>query len=307
MNVIEWLLQGDPVTTYLTEKYLLDHHETSHHDQGYIKRYLELFDPDTNRWGHGVYGPKWISTHYTIAELKYMEISYDHPYYQKGLMTLLQYEWVNKGMYNKTRHQDMCIVGMLVNFLSYGRVKDEKMNEMIDYIIAHQFSDGGWNCAWDSGKKPKISSIHTTLSVLEGLSEYVKIGYTYRIDEVKTAIPKGIEVLLSRDLYKQKQDGLPIHESIISIHYPPRWKYDILRALEYLSDIKYPYDERMGDAIDIVVGKMKAGFMPKGDRISGLIHFKLEDERYSRFNTFRALKILNFYKHTLYHKYAISN
>ncbi|MDO9629083.1 MAG: hypothetical protein Q7I99_04205 [Acholeplasmataceae bacterium] len=295
----DFLISGDIVTTYLAEKYLFNH-IFNHQDKGYIEKYLTLFDSKTCRWGNGVYGPKWISTHYTIAELKYMEISYNHPTFQLGLKTLLDYEWVNKGMYNKTRHQDMCIVGMLLSFLSYGRVVDPKINEMVDYILSHQFSDGGWNCSWDSGKNPKISSVHTTISVLEGLSEYQKNGFTYRINEVKEAIPKGIEALLSRDLYKQKSNGLPIHHSMIDIHYPQRWKYDILRVLEYLSMIEYPYDSRMEDGIKIIENKMKNGYMPKGTQISGLIHFQLETTRFSRFNTIRALKVLKFYKPNLY-------
>jgi hypothetical protein len=299
MHILNYLLSGDPVTTYLTKKYLLDQ-ESSHGDLGFIKRYLDLFDSKTNRFGHGVYGPKWISTHYTIQELKYMEISYNHPIFQSGLKTLMDYEWVNHGMYNKTRHQDMCIAGMLVSFLSYGKVNDPKLDEMIDYILSHQFSDGGWNCSWDSGKNPKISSVHTTLSVLEGLSEYVKNGYSYKVFEVKEAIPKGIACLLDRELFKDKKTGKPIHQSIIDCHYPARWKYDILRVLEYLASIRYPYDIRMEDAIQLIIHKMKNGYMPKGSRISGLIHFQLETDRYARFNTIRALKVLKIYKPDIY-------
>ena len=300
MNIIDYLLTGDVVTTYLTKKYLLDK-PFDHHDQGYIKRYLDLFDANTSRWSKGVYSPKWISTHYTIQELKYMEISPNHSYYQLGLKTLMDYEWVDHGMYSKTRHQDMCIVGMLVNFISYGKVDDPKLYEMIDYILAHQFSDGGWNCSWDSGKNPKISSVHTTLSVLEGLSEYVKNNYSYRFQEVINAVTKGIECLLSRNLYQQKTSGEPIHSSMIEAHYPFRWKYDILRVLEYLSDIKYPYDNKMEDAINLLISQMKNGFMPKGTRIPGLIHFQLETDKFSRFNTIRLMKVLKLYRPKLYH------
>ena len=303
MKIIHFLLSGDDVTTYLTKKYLLNQ-EANHHDQGYIARYLSLMDEKTNRFGHGVYSPKWISTHYTIQELKYMEVSFDNPYYQRGLETLLAYEWVNKGMYSQKRHQDMCIVGMLVCFLSYGKSRSEKLIEMIDYILSHQFLDGGWNCSWDSGKNPKISSVHTTLSVLEGLSEYVKNGYTYRIEDIKKVIKEGIECLLNRDLFKNKKTGEAIHPSMVDIHYPPRWKYDILKALEYLQSIEYPYDERIEDAIQLLIQKSKNGLMPKGSQIPGLIHFQLENERISRFNTIRLLKIIKFYKPTLYKEWT---
>ena len=300
MNIIDWLLKGDESISFLTKKYLLNL-TPKQENLGFIKQYLDLFNHKNHMFGGGVYGPKWISTHYTMLELKYMEISYDQPIYQDALKTLLDYEWTNGGMYSKNRHQDMCVVGMLMNVCCYGRINHVKIHEMIDYILDHQFSDGGWNCTWEF-KNPNISSVHTTLSILEGLHEYEVHGYTYRIDEVKQRIIQGEQCLLNRHLFLKSSLDEPIHPEMAQVHYPPRWKYDFLRALEYFSNKNHPFDSRMIDAINRLKSLMKHGYLKKGSKIAGLIHFNLEKEKYGRFNTLRALKILKTYDNLTYEK-----
>ncbi|PKL00685.1 MAG: hypothetical protein CVV56_05170 [Tenericutes bacterium HGW-Tenericutes-1] len=301
MNVIDQLLRSDPVIKRLTEKYLLSQ-EVIFDNQGYIQRYFDLYEPKSHLWGNGVYGPKWISTHYTMMELRYMEIDPLNSIYQDALNTLLSHLWKEDGMYNRKTHLDMCIAGMLLSLSTYGKKDDDRNYEMIDYILSHVMTDGGWNCRWENRPSPKISSVHTTLSILESLRDYIYNGYSYRIDEVKLAMNMGIETLLKRNLYQAHQTKTPIHPAMIKSSYPPRWKYDILRALEYLDSINFPLDSRMDDALNIIEHAFKGPFMPKGSQISGLIHFKLEESKYGLFNTLRALKVMKRYRLNVYNK-----
>ena len=299
MNVIDILLAGDPVIQRLTKKYLLDQ-RVDYDTSGYIKRYLNLYDSHKHLFGGGVYGPKWISTHYTMLELKYMEIDPMHPIYQDAIKTLLKYLWANHDMYNRHVHVDMCVAGMLLSMACYGKSNDPKLLEIIDYILSHQMPDKGWNCLWDRKPAPKIASVHTTLSVLEALRDYEQNGYTYRLDDVKIAMLNGIEVLLKRRLYQAHQTSEPIHPSMIKASYPPRWKYDILKALEFLVSVKYPDDLRISDAINLLSSQMKGPFMPKGTQIPGRLHFHLEEGRYGMFNTLRMLKVLKHFRYPIY-------
>lgn len=301
MNVIDVLLSSDPVIERLTRKHLLKQN-VPFQTNGFIARYLDLYDADKHMWGGGVYSPKWISTHYTMLELKYMEIDPNHPVYQDALNTLIDHEWKSSTMYNKFFHIDMCVAGMLLSLLTYGQRQDQRVFEIIDYILDHIMPDGGWNCSWDRKPAPKISSVHTTLSVLEALRDYEKNMYTYKIKEVKIALLHGIEALLSRNLYQIKGTKKPIHEKMTKGFYPPRWKYDILKALEFLASVNYPDSLRMSDAINLLISQMKGPFMPKGSQISGLVHFQLEEGRMGMFNTLRALKVLQFYRSPLYEK-----
>jgi hypothetical protein len=69
--------------------------------------------------------------------------------------------------------------GMALNYLSYFNVHQAKLESIIDIILEQQLKDGGFNCRLNrSGAK--YSSLHTTISVLEGILEYRKI--TIRIE-----------------------------------------------------------------------------------------------------------------------------
>ncbi len=304
MKIVDWLLEGDIVINYLINKYLLDK-DFSHNDSGYIGKYLELYDKEKKIWGGNIYHNKWISSTYTLLELKYMEISYDNIYYQEGTKKVLDGLWKNHGKINKDKYQDLCMSAMVLSLVSYGKIKDIRLNEIIDYILNHQMEDGGWNCAWDSvHNKSIVSSIHTTISVLESISDYEKNGYNYRLEELKEKQIQGEEYLLERELFKRLSDGEIIHSEIIKFHYPCRWKYDVLRALEYFTNENHPYDIRMEQGLKLIKKNIKKGYINRGNKYSGKIHFPLETTRGGRFNTFRGLKVLkkydiDFYKNIL--------
>lgn len=66
----------------------------------------------------------------------------------------------------------------------------------------------------------------------------------------------------------------------------------------YFVDAEFPYDDRMSDAIELLKGKQrKDGLWPVQAKHQGQVHFDMEKTGGpSRFNTIRALKVLNFYK-----------
>ena len=300
MNVIDLLLSSNPVIERLTKVHLLNQ-KVPFTEEGYIKHYLDLFDPIKKTW-EGIYSPKWVSTHYTLLELTYMELNPKHPIYQEALSSLLKHEWNPELPFGSNHNADMCIMGMLLNMASYGSSKDPKVYEIVDYILDHTMPDGGWNCNWHKRPIPKISSVHTTTSILEGLYRYQKAGYTYRLHDVKISMLSGIEMLLKRNLYQAHGTKETIHEAMIHPSYPPRWKFDILRILELLTDMKYPDDLRMTDAINLLISQMKGPLMLKGAAIPGKLHFKLEEGRYGMFNTLRVLKVLKHYRYPLYER-----
>ena len=306
MTIIDWLLAQNPTLERLTRIHLLNE-SILYQADGYIGRYLSLFDSDKKMWGSGVYAPKWISTHYTLMELMYFEIDPHHPIYQAGLDTILAGEWSNHGLYRKHVHVDMCIAAMILNLCAYGKRNDPHINEIIDYILDHAMLDGGWNCAWERNKQTVIGSVHTTLSVLEAFHQTIKNNYSYRKEDILFAMKRGIELLLNRDLYKTRTTNLPIHPTMTKASFPPRWKYDILRVLEFLIEVDYPKDCRMDDAIRLLTSQMKGPFMPKGTQISGLIHFQLEEGRFGGFNTLRMLKVLQKYEPETYLKLITSD
>jgi hypothetical protein len=71
----------------------------------------------------------------------------------------------------------------------------------------------------------------STINVLEGLLEYeIATGGT----EASTAARKsGEEYLVKRALFRRLATGEPADDSFLAFLYPNRWRYDILRALDY--------------------------------------------------------------------------
>jgi hypothetical protein len=299
MNNLQWLLNGDPVIVHLVNRHLLNQncHATN---KGFIQRYLKLFDTQTLKWGDGFYGPKWISTNYTLLDLKYMEILPKTPEYQISLINYFNHYWSKYIDKFGILTLDLCIAGMFISLLSYGKIIDNRINQLIDYILDYSMCDGGWNCLWNHQRNPHISSVHTTINVLEGLVEYINQNYEYRRSEVKTAIECAINTLLSRQLIYKKNTSTLIHTDMANHHFPYRWKYDYLRILELLAKQKFAHCLEMKSALDLLENKLKRGKLTKGSTISGLIHFPLETETYGRFNTLRAYIVLKFYRPNLY-------
>lgn len=295
MDTIKWLLVGDIVIQTLTRQYLLD--ETmDHQNGGLIQRYLECYDPERCMWGNSVYSKKWVSSTYTLLELKYMEIYPLHPTYQAATQIVLDELWQNKGYISKTKQQDMCMAAMVLSSVCYGQFKNEKIYEIVDYILEYQMGDGGWNCAYNSVHNQScVGSFHSTISVLEALYDYESNGYTYRLNEVKKQTQQAQEYLLKRHLFKSLRTGDVVHPDMIQFHYPCRWKYDCFRALEYFCKIHYPYDSRMNDALTLVNESLKKGWINRGKKYPGKIHFSLETGQKGAFNTFRGLFILKHY------------
>ena len=86
-------------------------------------------------------------------------------------------------------------------------------------------------------------------------------------------------------------------KKMLMLSYPGRWKYDILRCLDYFQSINAEYDSRLDPAIDIIIKKRRNNKWPLQQKYSGLIHFDMEKPGHeSRWNTLRALRVLKKYR-----------
>ena len=77
-SVITWLLDGDVSIQYQTQRDLLGNNNIKLQQriltEGWGKRYLDLRHDNGHR-GQGFYRPKWTLTHYTLLDLKHLNIS----------------------------------------------------------------------------------------------------------------------------------------------------------------------------------------------------------------------------------------
>ena len=288
-TLLECLLAGDPAAARQTRNYLLDT-QTPYVTQGWIGAFLDRFDPQTGRWGRGIYGPKWISTFYTMRDLAALEIDPLHPVYQRGLDTLLE----NLMDLRHLEGRDLCVAAMFASLLAYGQRDSGQILPLIYYLMDHAQPDGGWNCAAFSHHTEK-SSIHTTISVLEAFDGCEAGGVSGLPDGVRDQAARGREYLLRKGLMRRETDGSLILPDITRFHFPDRWHYDVLRALLCLANVRFPFDPRMNEALDLLKTQFRRGYLLRGSLYSGLVHFRMETGRIGLMNTLRGLRVLRQY------------
>ena len=263
-KIIKWLLNGDVAIQYQTHRDLLHSSfnqrrrlQVRIETEGWGAQFLKVRN-ENGHWGRGFYQPKWTSTHYTLLDLKNIGLAQDNKIAQHGVGMIFEQSIGQDGgiNYSKTRKEsDVCVNGMVVGFASYFEMLGKRLDSLIDYLLSTQMNDGGWNCEHIRGATH--SSLHTTISVLEGLLEYKKAGGRHRKKEIEDAEIQGIEFILNHKLFQSHRTGKIIDGKMLMLSYPSRWRYDILRALDYFQTAKIKYDRRMNAAIEILFKKRR--------------------------------------------------
>ncbi|MFH1853328.1 MAG: hypothetical protein ABIA75_13400 [Candidatus Neomarinimicrobiota bacterium] len=300
-EIVDWLLTGDVAIQYQTQRDLLaadratcDELQNRIAGEGWGARYLVQRRPD-GHWGRGYYQPKWTSTHYTLLELKNLGLPADNsPAADSTIMLLNECMGIDGGIIYSPgwRNSDVCINGMVLNFGSWFAPHHPTLKALINFLLDARMNDGGWNCRHLHGATH--SSLHTTISVLEGLSEYRRSGGNYQLDFIRSAEQAAVEFLLEHHLFRSSRTGAVINPKFLLLSWPCRWQYDILRALDYFQLAAVDYDSRMQPARDILLQKRRRdGRWPLQNRHPGQTHFEMEQTgQPSRWNTLRALRVL---------------
>lgn len=165
-------------------------------------------------------------------------------------------------------------------------------------LVGEQLDDGGWNC---EAPKSVRSSFHTTICVLEGLLEYERAARSNlsAAPEIAAARRRGEEYLLKRGLFRRLSTGEVANPEFLELAFPPRYHYDVLRALDYFRAAgvhdNVPPDPRVADALRVVESKRQAGGRWLLDRayVEALaLPFGESVGEASRWNTLRALRVL---------------
>ncbi len=301
-DVVEWLLTGDVSIQYQTSRDLLDaDHPVLQHriaTEGWGAHFLKCRNPDGS-WGREFYQPKWTSSHYTLLDLKTLAISPSHPLIRESIHQVICNLKGDDGGIKvpKTGGSDVCVNGMLLNYACYFNEPQAGLQSIVDFIVSQQMDDGGFNCR-KNRSGARHSSLHSTISVLEGILEYTLAGYGYRSEELERIAAESREFILQHRLYKSDRTGKIIHKDMLRLSFPSRWKYNILRGLDYFQRAGIPWDERMEDALEILLEKRR----PDGRWLlqaahPGQVHLVMEQTRTpGRWNTLLALRVLKAYR-----------
>jgi hypothetical protein len=298
-EIIDWLLEGDVSIQYQVARDLLsvDRKDLQNRIaiEGWTARFLSKRRPD-GHWGQKFYQPKWTSSHYTLLDLRNLCVPPDCREIKETLEMIINTEKGKDGgirPIGKVQVSDVCINGMFLNYAAYFRTASDKLKSVVDFILSQIMPDGGFNCR--SNRSGAVhSSLHSTLSVLEGITEYERNGYQYRLAELKLAGKSSVDFMLIHQLYKSDKTGMVINQDFLRLPYPGRWRYDILKALDYLQYAGIDRDERMNPALEVLLKKRnKDKTWNVQARHPGQVHFEMEKAgKPSRWNTLRALRVL---------------
>ena len=307
--VLRWLLDGDPTIRWQVLRDLVGASERSVNRErhkvareGWSADLLARQDAQ-GKWAgglssdSGLYSPKWISTTYTMLLLRDFGLSGSNRQARKACTLLLDQGLQKDGgiAYGWWSVSETCVTGMVLSILSHFQHDDDRLDNLADHLLERQMPDGGWNCRLRYGATH--ASVHTTISVLEGLRLY-EYHRRRKVALLRAAQRRGREFLLVHRLFRSHRTGEIIKPIFLRFSFPPRWHYDILRALDYFQSVKAPRDRRLGEAIEIVRRTRGAdGCWTLQNIYGGKTYFEMERlGAPSRWNTLRALRVLKWWE-----------
>lgn len=307
MDVIDWLLAGDPAIRWQVERDLLDlppdevaaeRARVAH--EGWGGRLLALRDPD-GLWDGGACfpagyrggepGQPWTATMHSLQTLVLLGLD-QRSTAARDMVALVAAHgrWEHDGQCYFDGEVEPCINGRTVEA---GATLGVDVRPIVDRLLGERLEDGGWNCEAENGSVR--SSFHTTIDVLDGLWAWeMAHGST---PEVADARRSGEEYLLQRSLFRRRSTGEVADPAYLDFAFPTWWRYDVLRALDHFRRTRAPADPRMAEAIELVRSKRQQDGRWLLDRVHpGRVHFHLEEVGApSRWNTLRALRVLRWW------------
>jgi hypothetical protein len=309
-SVIRWLLDSDPSIRWQVMRDLTDAPADEVRaerirvaTEGTGARLLALQAPD-GRWGGAAWNRGWDSTMHVLWLLRELGLdpASDEARRAVGLVRD-RVTWQGCGPQECDDNPffagevEPCINGQVA---ASGAYFGQEVRGILDRLLSEQLPEGGWNCEAANGSTR--SSFNSTICVLEALLEYELAGGS--CPEVTAARLRGQEYVLERRLFRRRSTGEVIERDRkggsmwTRFAFPTWWHYDVLRGLEYLRRAGVAPDERVAEAIELVASKCDGdGRWPLETRYPGKMPVETDEGegRPSRWNTLRALRVLDWY------------
>jgi hypothetical protein len=148
------------------------------------------------------------------------------------------------GFGNKDSH--VCITGNIVRAaIHFGRGEDPRVKSGIEWLLANQRDDGGWNCFPEDEPNSTVDSWEP-LAALGTIPEPQQ-------SLVSPAIERGVEFFLEQHLGVDKG-----YEPWRRIHFPRHYYYDFLLGLELVTSLSDHHDSRLNPAVELLLSKKSA-------------------------------------------------
>jgi hypothetical protein len=299
VNAIDWLLDSDPAISWQAMRDLtaaapqaIAAERARVPREGVGAEILARQGAD-GAW-HRADAPDWLPTLFTMIFLRAAGAERTDPIVDSAVRRLEEgFRW-DEAFGKKPFFEgevEPCING---GTLALGAYFGRPAQDLARRLVSEQLEDGGWNC---EAPKSVRSSFHTTICVLEGLLEYERaVGPSPQIAATRR---RGEEYLFARGLFRRRSSGEVANAEFLNFAFPPRYHYDVLRALDYLRDAGVQPDGRIDDALHIVESRRQADGRWLLDRAHDeSLAFKFGESvgEPSRWNTLRALRVIRWYE-----------
>jgi hypothetical protein len=299
VDTVAWLLDSDPAIRWQAMRDLTDASpeavatERARVPRGGVGAEILASQGSDGSW-HRAGAPVWLPTLFTMLLLRATGVDRAEPAVDSAVARLeAGFRW-DEEFGKKPFFEgevEPCING---GTLALGAYFGRPTESLACRLVAEQLDDGGWNC--EAPKSPR-SSFHTTICVLEGLLEYERAVSS--APEIAAARRRGEEYLLERGLFRRRSTGEVANPAFLKFAFPPRYHYDVLRALDYLRCAGLQPDARISDALHVVESGQQADGRWLLDRAHDeALAFPFGESvgEPSRWNTLRALRVLRWYE-----------
>jgi len=313
--VTDWLLGSDPSIRWQVMRDLLDAPEQEWKSErakveteGWGARLLSYEDED-GQWAGGAFVPSgfdwsewqevgqpWTATLFSLSQLRELGLDPSSERAKRAVELIgANSRWDHDGEPYFEGEVEECINGRVVADGAYFGVD---VSPIVERLVGARLPDGGWNCERANGSVR--SSFASTINVLEGLLEYERsTGGTPGSREARKS---GEEYLLQRHLFRRLSTGEPADEQFLRFLHPNRWRYDVLRALDYFRSAASLTGDGPDPRLEEAVGYVRSRRLADGRwlldwSLPGRTWFDIDDGagRPSVWVTLRAMRALRWW------------
>jgi hypothetical protein len=208
-------------------------------ETGWARKILSRRSP-SGGWddGNSTYMPKFTSTNWMMLVLSELGVTRADPavrdaceYWMEDLSTR---DGGLGGNSKGTPHY--CVAANQARALiRMGYADDRRVRRTLEWLTETSDPKGGWSC-WGVGRN---------LDSWEALSAFAVYPRTKWSPSMRSAVERGAEFFLSRELHRQGGPYSPWFRT----HYPVHYYYDLLVGLDFLTALGYAGDPRMQHAL----------------------------------------------------------
>jgi len=150
-----------------------------------------------------------------------------------------------------------CLTGNIsAALIRMGYGDDARVGKALRWLSRIQNRDGGWLCPyWSAHARDTHGCFGGTIGALDPFSQMPRGKLT---GEMRQVARDGVEFLLMHRLYKADHHNYRIiNRNWLKLGFPPFYGGGILRSLDILTKLGYVDDERLSDAVRVLLSKRR--------------------------------------------------